>query len=229
MTILVQIMLDQCVHVGVDIPWESKFEYYIAHSDTEEISKLLDALPTSLLLKGSLIINLTSYSPSNAEPIEMFADHSRALYICSPQDLEVVSLDVPHVKLFGFSAINTCTSWLKLHVEEELAKRYIFLKQSWRSNDEIMPLLALAGLLTSTPRMLVKDKFSDSSLDLDLANSSRKCLDTSEAIHKLVVNYCVQHYLPYLLDLYTDHHLLQDYQSLCSLKQATVSCLCFII
>ncbi|XP_042376004.1 uncharacterized protein LOC121969811 isoform X2 [Zingiber officinale] len=219
-----RIMLDQCVHAGVDIPWESKFEYYIAHNDTEEISKLLDAFPTSMLLKGSLIINLTSYSPSNAEPIEMLADHSSALYICFPEDLEVVSLDVPHVKLFSFSAINTCTSWLKLHVEEELAKKYIFLKQSWRSSDEIMPLLALAGLLTSTPGMLVKDKFSDSSLDLDLANSSRKCLDTSEAIHKLVVNYCVQHYLPYLLDLYTDHHLLQDYQSLSTLKQAAGDC-----
>lgn len=218
-----QIVLDQCVEEGVDIPWESQFEYHVSHSDLEEIYQLFNCLPSSLLLEGSLRINLGSYFAATDASNEKIP--GCAIYICSSEDLEPVSMDVPHVKIFKFSAVNMCSSWLRMFVEEELAKKYIFLKECWQSTAELVPLLARAGLLICTSKTYLKDKFSDSSLDLDIVNNCKMShKDIAEAFHKLVIHHCVQYNLPYLLDYYLDHHdLLQDYHSLCTLQQPAVS------
>ncbi|CAD5188311.1 unnamed protein product [Musa acuminata subsp. malaccensis] len=219
-----RIVLDQCVEEGVDIPWESQFEYHVSHSDLEEIYQLFNCLPSSLLLEGSLRINLGSYFAATDASNEKIPDC--AIYICSAEDLEPVSMDVPHVKIFKFSAVNMCSSWLRMFVEEELAKKYIFLKECWQSTAELVPLLARAGLLICTSKTYLMDKFSDSSLDLDIVNNCKKShKDIAEAFHKLVIHHCVQYNLPYLLDYYLDHHdLLQDYHSLCTLQQPAGNC-----
>lgn len=224
MTLLMQIVLDQPLHMGVHVPWESQLEYHVSHNNLEDVYKLLDVIPTTFLSEGCLKIYLdSSHSAANDEMDVKFPDYAMCIY--AAEELEPVCIDVPHVKILRFPT-TTCSSWLKMLVEQELAKRYIFLKEYWQSTAEIISLLARAGLLINLSKFSTKCKSSKSSLDLDILVSDQSHDDTIEALHKLVVHHCIQYNLPYLLDLYLDHHnLALDYGSLFSLQQAAVSSL----
>jgi len=209
-------VLDQPFHVESHAAWESQLEYHMSHSDWEVVYKLLDVIPTSLLSEGSLEINLNSSEISaNIKTYTTFPDH--AMYICAAGELEPVCMDIPDVKIFRSSAVNTCSSWLRMLVERQLAKKYIFLKEYWGSTTEIMTLLARAGLIQADS--------SVSSCDLAVLDPDAKPQrDGGEVWHKLVVRYCTQYNLPYLLDLYLDCcNLVLDDDSLSHLLDATVS------
>ncbi|XP_008786547.2 uncharacterized protein LOC103704848 [Phoenix dactylifera] len=218
-----RIVLDQPFYMGVHVPWESQLEYHVSHNNLEEVYKLLDVIPTTFLSEGCLKINLdSSHSAANDGTDVKSPDY--AMCICAAEELEPVCIDVPHVKILRFPA-TTCSSWLKMLVEQELAKRYIFLKEYWQSTAEIISLLARAGFLINSSKFSTRCKSSKSSLDLDILVSDQSHNDTIEALHKLVVHHCIRYNLPYLLDLYLDHHnLALDYGSLCSLQQAAGDC-----
>lgn len=219
-----RIVLDQPFHMGVHVPWESQLEYHVSHNDLEEVYKLLDVIPTALLSEGCLKINLdSSVSAANVGTDVKFPDYS--MYICAAEELEPVFIDVPHVKIFRFPTITACSSWLKMLVEQELAKRYIFLKEYWQSTADIISLLARADLLINLSKFSKKSNSSKSSLGLDVLIGDQSHKDTREALHKLVVHHCIRYNLPHLLDLYLDHHnLALDYGSLCLLQQAAGDC-----
>jgi len=215
-SLLIQIVLDQPFHVDFHAAWESQLEYHMSHSDLEEVYKLLDVIPTSLLSGGSLEINLNSSEISaNMKTYTTSPDHG--MYICASEELEPECMDIPDVKIFKWSAVNTCSSWLRMLVEQQLAKKYIFLKEYWESTTEIMPLLARSGLIQA--------KSSVSSCDLAVLDPGRKPQrDAGEVWHKLVVRYCTQYNLPNLLDLYLDRcNLVLDDDSLSHLLDAAVS------
>ncbi|ONK80835.1 uncharacterized protein A4U43_C01F22320 [Asparagus officinalis] len=198
-----RIVLDQPLHVEVHVAWESQLEYHMCRSNWEQVCKLLDAIPTSLLSEGSLEINLNSSQIStNTETCSKFPDH--AMYICAAEELEPVCMDIPDVKIFTSPVVNTCSSWLKMLVELELARKFIFLKDYWENTTDIIPLLARAGLTIDKCRIVNEPTMS--SLDLAVLDTGRRPhKDAGKALHKLVVSHCTQYNLPNLLDLYLDH------------------------
>lgn len=218
-----QIVLDQTLHVEVHVAWESHLEYHMAHNNWEVVRKLLDVIPTFLLSEGSLEINLSSSQTSaNMKTRSKVPDH--AMYICAAEEIEPVCMVVPDVKILRSSAVNTCSSWLKMLVEQELAKKYIFLKEYWESTTEIVPLLARAGLIADRCRIVSMAGSSMNSLDLAVLDTGGTHKDAGEALHKLVVHHCTQHNLPNLLDLYLDHcNLVLDDDSVAPLLDAAVS------
>lgn len=223
MPLSMQIVLDRPFQVEIHASWESQLEYHMSHNYWEEVCKLLDVIPTSLLLEGSVEINLNSSQISpNTRAHTTFSDH--AIYLCGTEDLEPVCMDIPDIKIFKSSAVNTCSSWLRMLVEQELAKNYIFLKEYWESTSDIMPLLARAGLIID-PCNVIQAKSSMSSRDLAVLDLDRRPhKDAGEALHKLVVHYCTQENLPNLLDLYLDHcNLVPDDNALSTLLDAAVS------
>lgn len=220
----VQIVLDQPLALGVHIPWESQFEYHVAHNDWDEIKKLLDMIPSELLVDGILRIDLDCIYPdlySNGGKNDCFPT-----YVRSSQNLEPDFVNIPNVKILKLSVASICSSWVKTLLEQELAKRFIFLKECWESTAEIMPLLAQAGLIFDSTTNGTIDELEKNSSDLQvLATDVHSYRDTSEALHRLVIHYCVQYALPNLLDLYLDHHkLVWNNDSLFSLKESAVSC-----
>lgn len=213
-----RIVLDQ--HEA-DVAWESQLEYHMSHNDWEEVCKLLDMIPASLLSEGNLEINLDS---SLISANTTFPDP--AMYICAAEELEPVCMDIPDVKIFRSSAINTCSSWLRMLVEQELAKKYIFLKEYWEGTAEIMPLLARAGLIIDIDKVTDLGNSSLHSCDLAVSDQARKPHEeAAEALHKLVVRYCTHYNLPNLLDLYLDScDLFLNDDSLSPLLDAAGDC-----
>uniref|UniRef100_A0A1D1XPJ7 Protein DDB_G0268328 n=3 Tax=Anthurium amnicola TaxID=1678845 RepID=A0A1D1XPJ7_9ARAE len=223
-TTIDRIVLDQPLTLGIHVPWESQFEYHMVHNDWDEIQKLLDMIPSSILSDGTLRINLDNmYSDAYSAGRE---NACYPTYVCPDEDLEPVCMDVPNVKIFKFSASNMCSSWLKMLLEQELAKKFIFLKEQWQSTAEIMPLLARAGLIFGMPKGSTKARLPKDSSGLQLLNINEKFSKvTAEALHRLVIYHCAQNNLPNLLELYLDHHkLVLDNDSLCSLKEAAGGC-----
>jgi spatacsin len=115
--------------------------------------------------------------------------------------------------------------WLRNFMEQELAKKFIFLNEYWEGTGEIVALLARSGLITSrSDKMTMEDYSAEISSDLNITDDGRFHVVCMEALHKLLVHYCVQYSLPNLLDLYLDHHkLVLDNDSLGSLQEAAVS------
>lgn len=214
-----QIVLDQPFLMGVHVLWESQLEYHIYHNDWEEVSKLLDVIPASVLSDGSLHIALNGSQPastiaSNSE----FPDYGN--YICSIEELDAVYVDVPDIKMFRLSANVMCSVWLRRLMEQELARKFIFLKEYWEDTAEIVTLLARSGFITS--RNIISS--DDDSIDTLSDIVGRSSVGTIQASHKLLTHHCVQQNLPNLLDLYLDYHkLVLDSNSLQSLQEAAVS------
>lgn len=183
---------------------------------------LLDLIPPSLLSEQTLKINL-NYSSSNSGNDAMVMGYS--LDICASGEVEPVSLFFPNIKVLRFSAFNMCSSWLKVLVEQELARKYIFLKDYWESTEEIIPVIARAGLIINASNISRNSQFSDSSLGLNVENESYQAHnDTAEALHRLIMHYCTQYNFSHFLDLYIDHHnLIFDDDTLLSLREAAVS------
>ncbi|KAH9669492.1 Spatacsin C domain-containing protein [Citrus sinensis] len=218
-----RIVLDQPFHMGVHVLWESQLEYHICHNDWEEVSKLLEFIPASVLSEGSLQIALDVLQPATVGCNSELPDFGN--YICSIEDLDAVCLDVPKIKVFRFSANGICSTWLRMLMEQELAKKFVFLKEYWEGTGEIVSLLARSGFIMNRNKMSPEDDSIESFSDLNLSNIGRSTVDTLHALHKLLVHHCAEHNLPNLLDLYLDHHkLVQDNDLLCSLQEAAGNC-----
>ncbi|KAJ0988045.1 hypothetical protein J5N97_006401 [Dioscorea zingiberensis] len=219
-----RIVLDQPFHMGIHIPWESQLDYYLSHNDLDEVYRLLDVIPSSVLADTTLKVNLDfQHSARNAQTDVKYLDYD--LYITNAEELEPVYMTIPNVKSFTFSPTNRCSSWLKLHMEQELAKKYIFLQEYWGSTSDIARLLARAGLLVS-PKISANTKASNGSPILELTKIGEQIHETtSEALHKLIVRYCTQYNLPSLLDFYLDNlDLVEDEKLLSSLLEAVSDC-----
>ncbi|KAG5245302.1 Glycoside hydrolase, family 19, catalytic [Salix suchowensis] len=220
-----RIVLDQPFIMGVHVLWESQLEYYLCHNDFEEVSKLLDLIPTSVLSDGSLQITLDNlqHAPEIGSNCE-YPDYNS--YICSIEELDSVCIDIPGVKIFRFPANAFCSMWLRTLMEQELAKKFIFLNEYWEGTGEIVALLARSGLMTSrSDKMTMEDYSVETSSDLNITDDGRFHVAPMEALHKLLVHYCVQYNLPNLLDLYLDHHKLAlDNDLLGSLQEAAGDC-----
>lgn len=210
--------------MGVHVLWESQLEYYLCHNDWEEVSKLLDLIPSSVLLDGSLQITLNGSEHTPAVGCSSkFPEYGN--YICSIEELDAVCMDVPGVKIFRFPASVMCSMWLRMLMEQKLAKKFIFLKEYWEGTADIVALLARSGFITGRSNKVLLEDYSDESLcDLNASDGGKFHVDTVQALNKLLVHHCARYNLPNLLDLYLDYHKLAlDNDSLCSLKAAAVS------
>ncbi|XP_010431915.1 PREDICTED: uncharacterized protein LOC104716225 isoform X1 [Camelina sativa] len=213
------IVLDQPLVIGVHVPWDSQLEYYMCHNDWDEVVKLLDLIPDDVLYDGSLQIALDcpKQSPGVNYPIS-----SRSEYICSIEEVDAVLLDVPYIKIFRLPADIRCSFWLTTLMEQELARKFIFLKEYWENALDVVYLLARAGVILGNCEVSFKEESCRPSLDLCLSiKKGGENVDTLNAVHKLFIHYCTQYNLPNLLDLYLDHHkLVLDNDSLSSLQEA---------
>ncbi|KDP35278.1 hypothetical protein JCGZ_09437 [Jatropha curcas] len=220
-----RIVMDQPLLMGVHVLWESQLEYHLCHNDWEEVFKLLDLIPTSVLSVGSLQITLDDlkHSPAVGCSSEL-PEYSN--YICPIEEVDAVCMDVPGVKIFRFSVDSMCSMWLRILMEQELAKKFIFLKDYWEGTAEIVALLARSGFITSKFNKMSSEDHSVKSLsDLSASSGGNFDFDTTQALHKLVVHHCVQYNLPNFLELYLDHHkLVLDSDSLYFLQEATGDC-----
>ncbi|KAG5412473.1 hypothetical protein IGI04_000040 [Brassica rapa subsp. trilocularis] len=213
------IVLDQPLVMGVHVPWDSQLEYYMCHNDWDEVLKLLDLIPEDLLYDGNLQIALDVPKQSSGQNYSV-SSHSE--YIGSIEEVDAVLMDVPYIKIFRLPADIRCSLWLTTLMDQELAKKLIFLKEYWENALDVVYLLARAGVILRNCEVSFKEESCRPSLDLSLSRKERGAdVDTLNAVHKLFIHYCTQYNLPNLLDLYLDHHeLVLDNDSLSSLQEA---------
>ncbi|XP_024004647.1 uncharacterized protein LOC18029040 isoform X2 [Eutrema salsugineum] len=213
------IVLDQPLVMGVHVPWDSQLEYFMCHNDWDEVLKLLDLIPEDLLYDGSLQIALDG--PKQSSGVN-YSISSRSEFICSIEEVDAVLMEVPYIKIFRLPADIRCSLWLTTLMEQELARKLIFLKEYWENALDVVYLLAGAGVILSNCEVSFKVESCRPSLDLCLSRKERGAnVDTLNAVHKLFIHYCTQYNLPNLLDLYLDHHdLVLDNDSLSSLQEA---------
>lgn len=215
--------------MGVHVLWESQLEYHLCHNDWEEVLKLMDLIPASVVSSGSLQISLDGLKHEPAMGCSSgYPEYSN--YICSIEEVDCVCMEVPGIKIFRFSVESMCSMWLRMLVEQELAKKFIFLKDYWEGTAEIVPLLARSGFVSTRPNVMQSENCSvKGSLDLDVTDGGNSLLDASWALHKILLHHCIQYRFPKLLDLYLDHHkLVLHGDSLQLLLEAAVSFLEFI-
>ena len=219
----VQIMFDQRFLMDVDILWESQLEYHVCYNDWVEVSKLLDMIPPSSSSDGILRISLDGLHSASPGCSREFPDYRN--YICPLEDFDAVCMDVPDVKIFMFSANYMCSLWLQTLIEQQLATKFIFLKDFWEGTAKTVPLLAQSGFISSMHKISFLDESADGSLNTNLPNTSGAShVSTIRALHKLIVHHCVQYNLSNLLDLYLDHHKLAlDKDSVSGLQESAVS------
>lgn len=202
-----------------DLPWESQFEYFVAHGDVGEVCKLLDIIPDSVLLEGILSVNVDN-SRAGYNSVSDVSVPDYKMYICDSEELEPVCMEVPHVKVFRSLSNDESTSWMRMLMQKQLAKKHIFMKEYWQSTTEIIPVLARAGILMNTgPKKEASMPFCASETPDD--ERQQAC---ERALHKLVIRFCVQYDSPYLLDLYLDNcNLFLGEDTIPLLKEAAVS------
>ncbi|KAE8706827.1 ubiquitin carboxyl-terminal hydrolase 27-like [Hibiscus syriacus] len=219
-----RIVLDQPFVMGVHVSWESQLEYHIYHNDWEEVFKLLDLIPTSVLSIGSLQIALDGFQPASTIECSGFPDFGNYMY--SVEELDAVCMDVPDVKIFRLSSIFMCSTWLRILIEKELVKKLIFLKEYWEGTAEVASVLARSGFITKRLKISFEDNSTGRSWDTDFSSRNENFrAETVQALDKLLIRYCAQHNLPNLLDLYLDRHkLVVDDESLLSLQEAAGDC-----
>ncbi|CAH9071176.1 unnamed protein product [Cuscuta epithymum] len=218
------IVLDQPFLLGVNVLWESQLEYHMRHNDWLQVSRLLEVIPSYALSHGSLGVNLERvHSPPIVEYPQELEVPDSGNYMYYLEELDLMSLNVPNVKILRFPAYANSSMWLRGLVEQKLAKELIFLKDYWGSMEEMVTLLAWSGFVVDThdSPVLVDgsiEKFSDSLLSM---NDSISQINTIQAFHKLMVYYCARYNLLNLLDLYLDHHKLgMDGEALSLLEHA---------
>ncbi|MBA0562724.1 hypothetical protein Golob_007747 [Gossypium lobatum] len=219
-----RIVLDQPFVMGVHVSWESQLEYHAYHNDWEEVFKLLDFIPTSVLSNGSLQIALDGFQSASTIECSRFPDFGN--YICSVEELDAVCMDIPDIKIFRSSSVFMCSTWLRMLIEQELVKKLIFLKEYWEGTAELASLLARSGFITERYKISFEDNSIERSPDLDFSSRNGNFrLDTVQALDKLLIHYCAQNNLPNLLDLYLDcHKLVFNDESLLSLQEAAGDC-----
>lgn len=215
--------------MGVNVLWESQLEYRMGHNDWEEVSKLLDVIPSYAVSSGSLSVRLDS--PRLASAIDSGLDNLILdNYICSVEDIDAVCFNVPNIRISRFSTNNMCSMWLRYLMECQLAKKFVFLKEYWESTSEIVTLLARSGYMLKENCTSILDESHESTSDFTLSVTDVTISpDVVLALHKLIIHFCVQCNLPNLLDLYLDYHKLAvDQDSLALVQDAVVSG-CYIL
>ncbi|XP_068653693.1 uncharacterized protein [Aristolochia californica] len=219
-----RIVLDQPFLMGVHVLWESQLEYYVCHNDWDEILKLLNMVPATLLSDGSLQISLDELVSSTAAGgHKKISDHVD--YFCPMEELDSVCINVPNVKLFNLSIDKMCSLWLRTLIEQELAKNFIFMKDYWEGTEEIVALLARSGFITGTYGLTDCSKSSAKTTDPHSSKLSVSlCKETMQALYRLIIHHCSRYNLPNLLDLYLDHHEMVLDDSLGSLLDAAGDC-----
>nr|XP_043630154.1 uncharacterized protein LOC122601459 [Erigeron canadensis] len=222
--IMDRIVLDRLSLVDLNVSWESQFEYHISHSNWEEALGLVDIIPSYSSSLGNLQISLDGLPSTSAVNKSEFSDYGN--YIYSIQDLDAVCMDVPDIRILRFPTINTCSMWLKSLLESQLAKKFIFLKEFWEGTEEIVCLLARSGFVTNSSDLSFTELSINESAELPLAKIDDGISTVAfQGLHKLFLHHCIQLNLPYLLDLYLDHHKLAiDREPLFDLLEATGDC-----
>ncbi|KAL0378868.1 UNVERIFIED_CONTAM: hypothetical protein Sradi_3192300 [Sesamum radiatum] len=210
-----RILLDQPLLMGVNVLWESQLEYHVCHNDWLEVSKLLEVIPSYALSNGSLSIRLDDVHPASSieygEGIPGYNNYTNFL-----EELDAVCINVPSIRVFRFSANRICSMWLRLLMEQQLAKKLIFLADYWPGTADIVPLLAQSGFMIDMHDDSFLDEANDSSSDSILVIGDASISpDTVQALHKVVIHFCSQYNLLNLLDIYLDlHKLAIDHDSL---------------
>jgi spatacsin len=209
-----RVVLDQHYQMAIQVPWESQFEYHTAHNNLQEVLKLLDTIPIPLQSKGILTVNLENTS----------AAQNHGFYICAGEEIEPSYVDVPGVRILRHPYIKNGTLWLRTITEKELAKKNIFLRDHWNGTGEIITVLSRAGLIFNfSVASDVNNALDEKSFLIQEVVDSADTKLSDEGFHKLVVHFCVQNKLPYLLDFYLDHHsLVGDHNSFHLLLDAAV-------
>lgn len=210
--------------MGVDVLWESQLEYYVCHNDWLEVSKILEVVPPYALSPGSLSISLDDIQPASS--IEFGQEPPRSdKYPSFLEELDTVCMTVPNIRLFRFPTNRLSSMWLRRLMEQQLAKKFIFLVDYWNKASDIVPLLAQSGFLIDLRGDSFLDGANDSSSDplLVIGDASVDPV-TIQSLHKVVIHFCAQYNLLYLLDIYLDTHKLAiDQNSLSFLLDAAVS------
>ncbi|KAL0282298.1 UNVERIFIED_CONTAM: hypothetical protein Sangu_2486000 [Sesamum angustifolium] len=210
-----RILLDQPLLMGVNVLWESQLEYHVCHNDWLEVSKLLEVIPSYALSYGSLSIRLDDVHPASSieygEGIPGYNDYTNFL-----EELDAVCINVPSIRVFRFSANRTCSMWLRMLMEQQLAKKLIFLADYWPGTADIVPLLSQSGFMINMHDDSFLDEASDSSSDPILVIGDASISpETVQALHKVVIHFCSQYNLLNLLEIYLDlHKLAIDHGSL---------------
>ncbi|KAG6556016.1 hypothetical protein Mapa_001956 [Marchantia paleacea] len=225
-----RILLEQPLLTGQLIAWEARLEFNIAHHNWEEVATLLDTVPSYVLREGELHVQLDcddSVSSDTNLPfpgIPTYTGHAGQDW--SDLDVEAVEAVVPKVHVLALDLTPICSTWMWQMIEERLVKNHIFLRAYWKGTLEIMSLFARAGLLYHRYGGRVSSSRSkDGSLHGTVSGptkGSRLHKDAVRAIHELVVQHCVRHNLPHMLELYLDHHSLALDKGSASVMQALV-------
>ncbi|MED6158928.1 hypothetical protein PIB30_037567 [Stylosanthes scabra] len=209
-----RMILNQSSPSGIALLWESQLEYHVGRNNWKEVSELLDTVPAYAISAGSLQLNLDVFHPTSSLRCNIKASKYGS-FLGSLEELDSVCMEVPDIQIYQFSP-DTCSGWLRMLMEEKLAKRFIFLKEYWEGTMEMVALLARAGFVSDQDKIL---------LDNDLIETLSDRDGTVQALHKIFVHHCAQYNLPSLLDLYLDcHSLALDRDSLHKLQETAVDC-----
>ncbi|KGN48416.1 uncharacterized protein LOC101206379 [Cucumis sativus] len=221
-----RILLDQSLDIGIHVTWESQLDYHICHNNWDGVSRLLDMIPVANLLDGSLQVSLDGLQTATAVGCNRESSFY-GNYLYPLEELDAICLYIPNAKIFRFSTNIMCSKWLGALLEEKLARYFIFLKEYWEGTMELVPLLARAGFIT--PRLDEID-FMDDHINSSVGQSTSNkggsfSVDSMQALYKVFIHHCSQYNLPFLLDLYLDHHKLAvDNNSVRSLLEAAGDC-----
>ncbi|XP_023518582.1 uncharacterized protein LOC111782046 isoform X2 [Cucurbita pepo subsp. pepo] len=221
-----RILLDQSLGNGIHVAWESQLDYHICHNNWDGVSRLLDMIPDANILDGSLQVSLDGLQSASAVGCNRESTfYSNYLYPL--EELDAVCLYIPNVKIFKFSANIMCSKLLGMLLEEKLARHFIFLKEYWEGSMELVPLLARSGfIIHRLDEIASMDDHISSSVDQRSSNKGGAySVDSVQALYKVFIHHCSQYNLPFLLDLYLDHHkLVIDNNSVHSLLEAAGDC-----
>ncbi|RDY05619.1 hypothetical protein CR513_10515, partial [Mucuna pruriens] len=209
-----RMILNQSFHSGNSLLWESQLEYHVCRNHWKEVSRLLDVMPAYVLSSGSLQLNLDVLQPALSLGCNMKSSNYES-FLCSLEELDSVCMEVPDVQMYRFSP-DLCSGWMRMLMEEKLAKNFIFLKEYWEGTLEMIALLARSGFISGTDKICLED---------DLTKTSSVREGAVQALHKIFVHHCAQYNLPNILGLYLDHHsLVLDNDSLYALQETAVDC-----
>lgn len=213
LSLRVQMILNQSLHSDISLLWESQLEYHVCRNHWKEVFRLLDSMPAHVLSVGSLQLNLDVVQPASSLGCNMKSSNYGSL-LCSLEELDSVCMEVPDVQIYRFSP-DICSGWIRMLIEETLAKRFIFLKEYWEGTMELVGVLAHSGFISGKNNIRLEDDLNETSPVRD---------GTVQALHRIFVHHCAQYNLPNLLDLYLDHHnLVLDLDSLYALQETAVS------
>ncbi|KAL3688215.1 hypothetical protein R1sor_014524 [Riccia sorocarpa] len=220
-----RILLEQPPIPGQLTSWEARLEFNIAHHNWEAVAALLDTVPFYVLREGELHIQL-DFDDSGLDKnlpfpeIPTYTGHAGQDW--SDLDVEAVEAVVPKVHFLALDITPICSTWMWHMIEERLVKNHIFLRSYWKGTLEIMSLFARAGLLYHRYGGRVSSSRSKDGTVSGPTKGSRLHKDSVRAIHELVVQHCVRHNLPNMLELYLDHHSLALDKGSASVMQALV-------